>query len=251
MEDEGNQNQKLMSERSAADNKIKSLEEQMTLSDDNISKVSSLVKILNSVSHTVREKDLSITNDSIFVLTDSVQQTTKKDVQEKTSYNFEIFSSNCVHADRVDALGFKDTKCVSNKFLITDFVKFLVIEDRLRDTGSRAWYESHGIFMRNDFMKHLLALVSRATARASQNIFKCKKQYDFCAQKRARDEFGVFDSKIANIRSTFNINLNKGETVINKKVFSVYMYMQCCVYFYTCIYTYTCTYNARIHYVCT
>lgn len=213
LEDEGNQNQKLMSERTAADNKIKSLEEQMTLSEDNISKVSGLVKILNSVSHTAREKDLII-NNSIFVITDSMQQT-KKDVRE-SSYDFKIFSLNCV-AGRVKALGFKDTKQVSNEFLITDFIKFLGIEDGLRDTSSPAWYESHGIFMRNDFMKHLMAFVSRETASILQKIFKRKKQYDFCAQNLAGDKFGIFDSKIANVKSTFNINLDKGETVINKK----------------------------------
>lgn len=185
----------------------------MTLSEDNISKVSGLVKILNSVSHTAREKDL-ITNDSIFIITDSMQQT-KKDGRD-SSYDFKIFSSNCV-AGSVKALGFKDTKCVSNEFLITDFIKFLAIEDGLRDTSSPAWYESYGIFMRNDFMKHLMAFVSRATASISQKIFKRKKQYDFCAQSLAGDKFGIFDSKIANIKSTFNINLNKGETVVNNK----------------------------------
>lgn len=39
LEEEGNSNQKLLSERVAAENKIKGLEEQMTLSEDNISKV--------------------------------------------------------------------------------------------------------------------------------------------------------------------------------------------------------------------
>ena len=182
-----------MSERTAADNKIKSLEEQMTLSEDNISKVSDLFKILNSVSRTVWKKNLS----------------------------FKIFSSNCV-AGSIKALGFEDIKCVSNKFLIKDFIKFLTIEDDLRDMGSFVWYKSHGIFMRNDLMKHLMTFVSHATANISQKIFKCKKQYDFCGQNLAVDEFGVFDSKIANVKSdfktnisTFNISLNKQETIIN------------------------------------
>ena len=213
LEDEGNQNQKLMSERTSADNKIKSLEEQMTLSEDNISKVSGLVKILNSASHTVREKDLYVINDNIFVNLDSVQQT-KKDTREN-SYNFKIFSSNCVPASNIEALGFKDTKRVSNKSLITDFIKSLAIGDDLRDKGSAVWYESYGIFMRNDFMKHLVAFVSRTTATVSQNILKCKKQYDFCGQKLAGDAFGVFDSKIANV----NINLSNEEAVINNKKF--------------------------------
>ena len=39
LEDEGNTNQKLLSERANAENKIKTLEEQMTLSEDNIAKV--------------------------------------------------------------------------------------------------------------------------------------------------------------------------------------------------------------------
>jgi hypothetical protein len=214
LEDEGNQNQKLMSERTTADNKIKGLEEQMTLSEDNISKVSGLVKILNSASHTVREKDL-ITNDSIFVISDLVQQT-KKDIRE-SSYDFKIFSSpNCVPAGSVEALGFKDTKRVSSKFLITDFINLLAIEDGLRGKGSTAWYESYGNFMRNDLMKRLVAFVSRTTANISQKIVNCKKRYDFCAQKLAGDEFGVLDPKIANVQSMFNINLNKGEAITNK-----------------------------------
>lgn len=39
LEEEGNINQKLTHERSAAENKIKTLEEQITVNDDNISKV--------------------------------------------------------------------------------------------------------------------------------------------------------------------------------------------------------------------
>lgn len=228
LEDEGNQNQKLMSERSTADNKIKSLEEQMTLSEDNISKVSGLVKILNSASHAEREKDLTI-NESVFMIMDSMQQT-KKDVRE-SSCNFKIFSSNCVPAGKVDALGFKDTKRDSNEFLFTDFVKFLAFEADLRGTGSLAWYESHGIFMRNDFVKHLLAFVSRATAGISQKVAKCKKQYDFCAQKPTGDKFGIFDSKIANVKSMFNINLNKGESVITKRMICI-QYCVYCTHFY-------------------
>ena len=216
LEDEGNQNQKLMSERTAADNKIKGLEEQMTLSEDNISKVGNLLKILNSVSHTAQEKDLF--HKSIFVITNSMRQQ-MKDVRE-SSYDFKIFSSNCVLGS-VKALGFKDIKRVSNKLLITDFMKFLTIEDDLRDVGSPAWYKSHGIFMRNDFVKHLTTFVSCETATILQKVFKCKKQFDFCGQKLAGDEFGIFDSKIAGIKSNFkndsifNINLNKGEAIIN------------------------------------
>lgn len=213
LEDEGNQNQKLMSERTTADNKIKSLEEQMTLSEDNISKVSGLVKILNFASHTVSKKDPYVINDDIFVNSDSVQQT-KKDVRG-SSYDFKIFSSNCVLASKVEALGFKDTKRVSSKYLITDFIKSLAIVDNLRDNGSTAWCESYGISMRNDFMKHLIAFLSRATVPVSQKILKRKKQYDFCAQKLAGDAFGVFDPKTANVKSMFNINL--GEAIINKK----------------------------------
>ena len=215
LEDEGNQNQKLMSERTTADNKIKSLEEQMTLSEDNISKVSGLVKILNFASHTVSKKDpINVIDDNIFVNSDSVQQT-KKDVRG-SSCDFKIFSSNCVLASKVEALGFKDTKRVSSKYLITDFIKSLAIVDNLRDKGSTAWCESYGIFMRNDFMKHLIAFMSCATVTVSQKILKRKKQYDFCAQKLAGDAFGVFDPKIANMKSMFNINLNK-EAIINKK----------------------------------
>ncbi len=39
LEEEGANNQKLLTERAAAESKIKGLEEQMTLSEDNVSKV--------------------------------------------------------------------------------------------------------------------------------------------------------------------------------------------------------------------
>ena len=45
LEDEGNNNQKLMSEKAAAESKIKGLEEQLTLSEDNVSKVTDSVYV--------------------------------------------------------------------------------------------------------------------------------------------------------------------------------------------------------------
>ena len=200
-----------MSERSTADSKIKSLEEQMTLSEDNISKVSGLVKILNSVNHTAWEKDL---DKSINVILDFMFT---KDVQE-SSYEYKIFSANCVEGS-VKALGFKDNKRISNKFLITDFIKFLTVEDSLRDMGSLGWCKGHEIFMKNDFMKYLMTIVSHQTANISQKIFKCKKQYDVCGQKAVGDEFTILDSKIADVKSkfyisTFNLNLNN-KTMLN------------------------------------
>ncbi len=39
MEEEGTNNQKLLAEKVAAENKIKGLEEQMTVSEDSVSKV--------------------------------------------------------------------------------------------------------------------------------------------------------------------------------------------------------------------
>ena len=43
LEEEGTSNQKLMQEKVSAENKIKTLEEQITINDDNISKVSHFI----------------------------------------------------------------------------------------------------------------------------------------------------------------------------------------------------------------
>lgn len=206
LEDEDNQNQKLVSERASADSKIKSLEEQMTLSEDNISKVSGLVKNVNSVSPTTREKDLYKSSIVTTVLTKQTK------IGKKSSNDCKIFSLNCA-TDNIDTLGFKNSKSVSDKFPFTDFIKCLAVEDCLGAAGSLRWSKSHEIFTRNDLVKYLVPFVSRDTANITQNISKCKKQYDICAQKLVEDKFIVFDAKTANVKSniflsTFNLNLN-------------------------------------------
>ena len=108
LEDEGNANQKLMAERTAADTKIKSLEEQMTLSEDNISKVIGLVKNLNPVSCTPQEKDLTKSVLSSLSLTDNLIQ----------AISCKIFSLTHA-AGKTEDLG------VKNKFLTGYLIKDL------------------------------------------------------------------------------------------------------------------------------
>lgn len=178
-----------MAERSAADTKIKSLEEQMTLSEDNISKVIDLVKILNPVSCTEQEKNLIKSS--------------------LASYSNKISVLFCV-AGKIESLGFKDNKYVSNKILITEPVKFLTIEDCLRDTsnlrGCNNYEVHHEIskkFLTGDLMKNLIVVASSEAACISQTIFNYKKLYELCIQTLVGYVFDVLDSKITKITPAY------------------------------------------------
>ena len=96
-----------MAERSAADTKIKSLEEQMTLSEDNISKVIGLAKNLSPVINTRREKYLTENILNLLQTNNKIQVVSRK-----------IFFSTRA-AGEIESLGVKD------KFLAACFVKYL------------------------------------------------------------------------------------------------------------------------------
>lgn len=96
-----------MAERTAADTKIKSLEEQMTLSEDNISKVIDLAKNLSPVISTRREKELTGNILNLLQTDNKIQAVSRK-----------IFFSTCA-AGKIENLGVKD------EFLATCFIKYL------------------------------------------------------------------------------------------------------------------------------
>lgn len=95
-----------MAERSAADTKIKSLEEQMTLSEDNISKVIGLAKSPSPFINTCRGKDLTKSILNLLSTDNKIQAVSCK-----------IFFSMYA-AGKVETLGVKD------EFLAAYFIKY-------------------------------------------------------------------------------------------------------------------------------
>ena len=65
LEEEGNANQKLLSERANAENKIKTLEEQMTLSEDNIAKVRASMLVISGYTVYLVSNNLLCTRSSL------------------------------------------------------------------------------------------------------------------------------------------------------------------------------------------
>ena len=193
-----------MAERSAADSKIKGLEEQMTLSEDNISKVIDLVKMLSPVGHVGREKDLTTIAVDVSLL--------KKINIIHQVVSYKIFSPSHV-SDKVESLGFKYIRCDFNKLLATEFVKYLAVEYNLKDVGSFVTYNCHEMLCKKFFTKYYVADVLSEVASISQVVFDSKKLYKLRSQNLVGVAFDALESKIMTIKlvsaPTFNLNVNK------------------------------------------
>ena len=197
-----------MAERSAADSKIKGLEEQMTLSEDNISKVIDLVKMLSPVGHVGREKDLTTIAVDVSLL--------KKINIIHQVVSYKIFSPSHV-SDKVESLGFKYSRCDFNKLLATEFVKYLAVKYHLKDAGSFVTYNCHEMlcekFFIKNFTKYVVADVLSEVTSIFQVIFDSKKLYKLRCQNLVGVAFDALESKIMTIKlvsaPTFNLNVNK------------------------------------------
>ena len=198
LEEEGTVNQKLLSERSAADSKIKTLEEQMTLSEDNISKVSGLLKTPNPFGHTAREKEIF----KSFV-------STTKLTQIKKDHSLYIISSLFCVADLIGCLGVNDGKATPSNVLFTKFIKNLTVGGDLEYVfGINSRRNIRGDDHEKMFIQILTDYVTTVASSndatiISQNILSCKKLYELCVQKVAGCGSTVLDSKITYINSFF------------------------------------------------
>lgn len=223
MEDEGNANQKLMAERSAADGKIKSLEEQMTLSEDNISKVINLVKILDQFGHTDRKINNIKTIQSI-VNSKLSNEKERKKKDEKITNNILL----CV-ASLIEALDFRgSSKITSSERPVAQIIKYLTFVDSQKNAGGiYSCIGSHGysekISTLNNSKSYFLTKYSMTAAAPSsitaisQTIDNCKKLYALCDRALAGSGYAAaLESKIMTFKfgnyfdvSAFSLNENK------------------------------------------
>ena len=190
LEDEGNSNQKLMAERSAADTKIKGLEEQLTLSEDNISKVTGLAKALGLVDRMRREKDLA-------TLTITSNSTLKENIiTHQPALSYKIFSLS--HAvGKGKCLDFKIINCDSNEILAEKFIEYLAVDCGLKGAGSLEQYKRQRVLCAmKDLTKYFASFVLLEATTISQAIFDSKKLYEFHSKKLVGDAVDGLESKI-------------------------------------------------------
>ena len=226
LEEEGTVNQKLLSERSTADSKIKTLEEQMTLSEDNISKVSGLVKTPNPFGHTAREKDIF----KNFVKTTKLTQIKKEELLDH--YVYIISSLFCV-ADLIGFLGVNDGKATPSNVLFTKFIKNLTVGGDLENVfGINSRRNIRGDDREKMFIQILTDYVTTvASSNDAKNIIQittnCKTLYELCVQKVADGGSTVLDSKITYINSFFRCDaLKSNKKNVTNSIFKIILIKQ-------------------------
>ena len=199
LEDEGNSNQKLMAERSAADTKIKGLEEQLTLSEDNISKVTGLAKTLGLVDRMRREKDLPALK-----ITSNLTLKENIIITHQPALSYKIFSHS--HAgDKGKCLDFKIIGYDSNEILAEKFIiEYLAVDCGSKGAGSLEQYKRQRVLCDiKDLTKYFASFVLLEATSVSQAIFDSKKLYEFHSKKLVGDAVDGLELKISNTKLTF------------------------------------------------
>ena len=211
MEDEGNSNQKLMSERTAADTKIKGLEEQLTLSEDNISKVTDLAKALGLVDCMRREKNLTT-----FKITSDSTLKKKNIVICQAAVSYKIFSLS--HAvDKSKRLDFKMINCDSNEIFPVKFIKYLVVDCGSKGAGSLEQYKRQRVLCEiKHLAKYFVSFVLLEATSISQAIFDSKKLYDCHSEKLVGEAVDGLEPKIMNVKPSFTpaLDFNQNKVIL-------------------------------------